>query len=316
MGWMTQATTGAHRADQLFLWILALTVVLLLGITGSMIGFVILYRKKRHPKAEQIEGNLWLEVTWTVVPLVVFVAIFYFGWTNYEYNSNAPADAMIVNVTARQWAWSFEYPNHKQTTVLYAALGRPVKLEVQSLDVIHGFFVPAFRLKIDVVPGRINSTWFRPVEVGTYDVQCTVICGVDHSSMLSHVVVVPEAEFRRWYFGGEDAQAPVPEPVPVNTAKAGEPEAVAVLRRRNCLTCHSTDGSVMVGPTFRGLYGQRVDVVEGDRTRTVLVDERHLRRSILAPRAQRLKGYPDAMPAVTLAPGELDEIVAFIKTLQ
>ncbi|MGA2082940.1 MAG: cytochrome c oxidase subunit II [Holophaga sp.] len=314
---MTQATTGAQRADLIFLWILGLAVFLLLGITGTMIAFVILYNRKRHPKAEQIHGSTWLEIVWTLVPLVVFIGIFYFGWTGYEFETNAPADSMVVRVTGRQWTWSFEYPNQKHTTVLYVPIGRPMKLEVQSLDVIHGFFVPAFRLKIDAVPGRTNSAWFRPIVTGTYDIQCTVICGVDHSLMLSHVVVVPEDAFRRWYFGDEDAPPPAPEPAPapVKAALPGEPPAMALLRSHSCLDCHSTDGSVGVGPTLRGLFGQRVDVVEGNRTRTVVVDENHLRRSFQSPRTLRLKGYPDAMPAVTLDPRDREAIVAFIKNL-
>ncbi len=316
MGWMTRASTGAQRADVVFLWILGLAVLLLLGITATMVGFVIRYSRKRHPKAAQIHGNTWLEIVWTLVPLAVFIGIFYFGWTNYEFEHNAPADSMVVRVTGRQWVWSFGYPNQKQTSVLYAPIGRPMKLEVQSLDVIHGFFVPAFRLKIDAVPGRINTAWFRAIETGTYDIQCTVICGVDHSLMLSHVVVVPEDAFRRWYFGGEDAPAPTPEPAKAKAAPPGEPPALALLRGHGCLDCHSTDGSVGVGPTLRGLFGQRIDVVEGNRTRTVVVDENHLRRSIQSPRTQRLKGYPDAMPAVNLDPAERDTIVSFIKTLQ
>ncbi len=315
MGWMTQASTGAQRADHIFLCILALAVFLLFGITSTMIYFVVRYSMKRNPKASQIHGHLWLEVVWTLVPLVVFVGIFYYGWTNYEYMSNAPADSMVVKVTGRQWQWSFEYPNQKQTPVLYASLERPMKLEVRSLDVIHGFFVPAFRLKIDALPGRVNTAWFQPTETGSYDIQCTVICGVDHSSMLSHVVVVPEAEFRRWYFGGEDAPPPKPDAGPAQALRK-EPPEWAPLRRHQCLDCHSTDGTVMVGPTFRGMFGQREEVYVGGKPVRVVVDEAHLRKAILDPGARRVKGYPSAMPAVDLAPGELDQMVTFIKSLK
>lgn len=316
MGWMLQASTGAHKADVLFLWILALAVVLLLGITGTMVFFVIRYSKKRHPVAEQVHSHTLLEIVWTLVPLAVFIGIFYFGWTNYEYESNAPADSMVVKATGRQWTWSFEYPNKRQTSVLYAPVGRPMKLEVNSLDVIHGFFIPAFRLKIDAVPGRTNTTWFRPTEPGSYDVECTVICGVDHSAMLAHVTVVPEDEFRRWYFGDEDT--PPPKPVPVKAAApAPEHPALATLRRHDCLGCHSVDGKAGVGPTFQGMFGLREEIVVDGRVRTVVVDEAHLRRSIRQPRMQRVKGYPgDAMPAVKLAPAETDQVVDFLKGLK
>jgi cytochrome c oxidase subunit 2 len=311
---MTQASTGAHRADVIFLYILALSVFLLFGITATMIYFVIRYSRKRNPRASQIHGSTLLEVTWTLVPLAVFIGIFYFGWTNYEYMSNAPADSMLVKVTGRQWTWSFQYPNQKQTQVLYASIDRPMKLEVRSLDVIHGFFIPAFRLKIDALPGRVNTAWFRPIQTGSYDVECTVICGVDHSSMLTKVVVVPEAEFRRWYFGDENAPPPKPDP-PVARMDTPEP-ALAVLRRHTCLECHSTDGTVMVGPTFRGMFGQMQEVVVGGQLKRVLADEAHLRARIRNPRAGRLKGYPDVMPAIDLTPAELDDIVGFIKTLK
>lgn len=315
MGWMTQASTGAHRADMIFMWVLAISVLMLFLITVTMIYFVIRYSRKRNPVAAQIEGNMWLEIIWTAVPLVVFLAIFYFGWTNFEYMANPPADSMVVKVAGRQWQWSFEYPNQKQSGVLYAAIGKPMKLEVRSLDVIHGFFIPAFRLKIDAVPGRVNTAWFNPTVQGSYDIECTVICGVDHSSMLSKVVVVPEAEFRRWYFGGENAAPPKPEPGPVQ-ASAGVPPALAALQRHDCLKCHSTDGSVMVGPSFRGLFGQTQEVIMAGRTQTIVVDEAHLRRSIEDPAAHRVKGYPPVMPATQLGSGELDAIVAFIRTLK
>jgi cytochrome c oxidase subunit 2 len=293
MGWLAQATTGAQRADRIFMIVLALAVFLLFCITATMICFVIRYDRKRHPKAEQIEGNTWLEVGWTILPLVVFVAIFYFGWTNYEYIHDAPPGALTVKITARQWAWSFQYPNGKQTPVLYAALGRPVKLEARTLDVIHGFFVPAFRLKMDVLPGHVATTWFQPTLQGSFVVECTVMCGIDHSSMMSKVVVVPEADFRRWYFGDEDAPPPRPEASPPPGA---EPPGLLALRRNNCLACHSLDGSVMVGPTFRGMLGRREEILDQGRTRTIVVDERRLRASIRSPGARPLKGYPDVMP--------------------
>lgn len=317
MGWMTQASTGAQRADLIFLWVLGISVVILLGITATMILFVVRYSRKRNRHASQIEGHVGLEITWTLVPLAVFLAIFYYGWTNYEYMANAPADAMVVQVTGRQWNWSFQYPNQKQAGVLYAALGRPVKLEVRSLDVIHGFFIPAFRLKIDAVPGKLNTAWFQPTLAGTYDIECTVICGVDHSSMLSKVVVVPEAEFRRWYFGDENTPAPSPTAPPAAQAGPAAPlTAEALMAQHDCRTCHSIDGKPMVGPTFKGLFGTRVEVRAGGRVRPALVDEAFLRKALLHPGAQRLKGYPDVMPVVALKPADVETLVAYLKGLR
>jgi cytochrome c oxidase subunit II len=208
MEWMKQASTSAEKSDAVFFFVFGLSLLFLLFITILMIYFVIRYSKKRHPKAEQIANHTGLEILWTTIPLVLFLAIFYYGWTNYEYMRQAPRDSMVVKVMARQWVWSFEYPNGKQTKLLFAPIGKPMKLEVRSLDVVHGFFVPSFRLKIDAVPGRVNTAWFEATMLGSFDIECTVICGVDHSLMLSKAVIVPEDEFKAWYFGRETAPEP------------------------------------------------------------------------------------------------------------
>lgn len=314
MDWMQQASTSAQKSDAIFFFVFGLSVMLLLFITGLMIYFVLRYSRKRHPRAEQIEGHTGLEVAWTMVPLVVFLAIFYYGWTNFEYMRQAPSESMVVKVLARQWSWSFEYPNGKRTKQLFAPVNRPMKLELRSVDVVHGFFVPSFRLKIDAVPARANTTWFQATELGSFDIECTVICGVDHSLMLSKVVVVPEEEFKAWYFGGEDA--PEPGQVQVQPSAKNEPPGLQVLRTRTCLTCHSVDGKPMVGPTLKGHFGSRVEVLIGGKMRRETVDEGHLRTAILKPRDELLRGYPPAMPTIALAPGELGEVVSYLKTLR
>ena len=154
MDWMNQAAISAQKSDAVFFYVFGLSVAFLLFITILMIYFVIRYSKKRNPVASQIEGHVGLEILWTTIPLVLFLSIFYYGWTNYEYMRQAPRDAMAIKVTARQWSWSFAYPNGKQTKVLFAPIGKPMKVDVVSADMIHGFFVPSFRLKIDAVPAR------------------------------------------------------------------------------------------------------------------------------------------------------------------
>lgn len=317
MDWLKQASTSAQKSDAVFFVVFAISVVMLLFITAMMIFFVIRYNRKRHPKAAQIEGNHLLEIVWTVVPLVVFVALFYYGWTNFDYMRNAPRDAMVVKVNARQWAWSFEYPNGRTTTALYAPLNRPMKLEVRSQDVIHGLYIPAFRLKIDALPGRATTTWFQPTLEGAWDVQCTVICGVQHATMLAKVVVVPEDEFKAWYFGPEGS----PEPgkrfvlhgqgVPVSTT----PEGIALLQAKGCLACHSTDGKPMVGPTFKGMFNTSRTVTSPAGDRTLTADESYVRRSIQQPGADVVKGYPPAMPSIPLSTKELDDTVRTLKKL-
>jgi cytochrome c oxidase subunit 2 len=317
MDWMKQASISAQKSDAVFFYAFALSMAFLVFITVLMIYFVFRYSRKRHPKAEQIEGHLGLEILWTTIPLILFLTIFYYGWTNYEYMRQAPRDAMAVKVNARQWSWSFEYPNGKQSKVLYAPIGKPMKLEVRSLDVVHGFFVPAFRLKIDAVPSHANTTWFEATKLGSWDIECTVICGVDHSLMLSKVVVIPENEFKAWYFGGDDA------PEPGKAVRAAEahpdlqdlPRGLAVLTTKGCLACHSVDGKPMVGPTLKAIYGSQQEILVAGNLRTVTVDETYLRRSITDPMAQVVRGYPPAMPLTPLTDQELSEVVRYLKTL-
>ena len=318
MDWMKQAATSAQKSDAVFFYVFGLSVAFLIFITALMIYFVIRYSRKRHPKAEQIEAHLGLEILWTTIPLVLFLTIFYYGWTNYEFMSQAPRDSMAVKVNARQWSWSFEYPNGKQSKVLYAPIGKPMKLEVRSLDVVHGFWVPSFRIKIDAVPSHTNTTWFEATKLGAYDIECTVICGVDHSLMLSKVVVVPEEAFKAWYFGGDDAPEPKPVPMAETRPKTEEPThpGYLAMRANGCLDCHSIDGKPMVGPTLKGLFGKRETVLVKDTPRLVTADEAYLRQAIQQPMKAVVKGYPPSMPELPLAPKELDEVVDFIKTLK
>lgn len=316
MPFAQEASNAAGNVDAVFLFILILSAAFLIGITSVMIYFVIKYNRKRHPKGEDIEGNVWLETIWTVTPTILFLVMFYYGWTNYGYLRNVPRDAMVVTVTARQWAWSFTYPNGRHTTELVLALNKPVKLELESLDVIHGFFVPAFRIKEDVVPGKRNYTWFIPTQLGSFDIECTVICGVNHAQMLSKVIVVPVSDFEAWYFG--EASAPIPgkrEAAPLQAAIPSGP-VVALLKQKECLTCHSLDGSVMVGPTFKAIYGRKEIVGSGGGEREITVDDTRLTAAIRKPMVEIVKGYPPAMPSIPVSDEELKQIIEFIKTLK
>lgn len=317
MPFVQQASSAAGKVDAVFLYILVLSVVFLVFITSLMVYFVIKYNKKRHPKGKDIEGNTWLEIIWTVVPTLLFLTMFYYGWTNFNYMRNVPRDAMVIQVTARQWAWSFTYPNGKRTTELVVALNKPVKAELHSLDVIHGFYIPAFRIKEDVVPGKQNYTWFIPTLLGSYDIECTVICGVNHANMLSKVIVVPVSDFEAWYFGDENAPIPGQAKIPASAALPVSDPTMALLNQKSCLTCHSLDGRVMVGPTFKGLYGHTETVRDASgQERDIHVDEARLARAIQAPSTEIVKGYPPAMPSVQLSETELNHLIELIKSLK
>lgn len=305
------ASNVASGADRVFLFIVALSAAVLVGITATMILFVVRYARRRRPVAEQIEGNRWLEAAWTTIPTVLFLTMFALGWTAWLGERGGPPGAAVVTVTGRQFAWSFGYPGGKTTQALVLPLGRPVKLEVRSRDVVHGFFVPAFRIKVDAVPGRTNYTWVTPTALGVYDVECTVICGASHSYMLSKVHVVQPEAYDAWLASPatQPPGAAAPAPPPAEPATRGKTIAEA----KGCTGCHSDDGSALVGPTFKGLWGKRETLESG---KTVTVDERYVIRSIKTPSADVVKGFPDAMPQVEISDAEIEDVIAWLETLR
>jgi cytochrome c oxidase subunit 2 len=318
MPWTQPASSFSGKVDDVFLYTLILSAFFLIGITSAIVYFVIRYSRRRHPQPEKVEESLALEIAWTVTPTVLFLTMFVYGWTNYEYMRDAPRDAMLVDVTARQWSWSFKYPNGKVTSDLYLALDRPVKALLHSADVIHGFYIPEFRVKSDVVPGTTNFVWFKPELLGTFDLECTVICGTGHAHMLAKVYVVPEERFKQWYFGPTDA----PLPIPAISRSAGvdlvsvKPRGLIVLESHYCTNCHSLDGSVTVGPTFKGRFGTS-DVVEvAGVEHGVALDEAYYRRAIEDPGAEIVKGYPPVMPKASLSDEDLSAVIQYIRTLK
>jgi cytochrome c oxidase subunit 2 len=243
--------------------------------------------------------------------------MFVYGWTNFSYMREVPRDAMVIEVTGRQWAWSFRYPNGKQTTDLLLAADKPVKLELRSLDVIHGFFIPAFRIKEDVVPGKENFTWFAPIQLGSFDIECTAICGVSHAIMLSKAVVVPVADFEAWYFGSEEASLPGQAKKSVSATEQSGTAALKILNEKSCTTCHSIDGSPMVGPSLKALYGKRQVITDSSgKDHEATVDDAYLVKAIQTPSADTVKGYPPIMPNNPLNDSELKQVVDYIKTLR
>jgi cytochrome c oxidase subunit 2 len=308
------ASTVADKVDAVFLYISALTIAFLVFITFLMIYFVVRYRRSSGEKAHDIHGHTFLELLWTGIPLLLFLSMFYYGWTNYRYLREVPRDAMVIKATARQWAWSFTYPNGRQTAELYVALGRPVRLDLKSLDVLHGFYVPAFRIKSDVVPGKDNYTWFQATQLGDFDIECTVMCGVNHSYMLSKVHVIPEADFSTWFFG--DSAEP---PALAQVGSGGPPDPARgerAFKLKGCVSCHTTDGSKLVGPTWKGLWGSQVAVLTEGKEMTVTADEDYIKRSINHPPKEVVKGFAPQMPKADLKERDVADLVAFIKSLQ
>lgn len=191
-------TEYVKSVDFAFFFIVAISVFFLVLITGLMIYFVIKYNRKKNPKAKNISGNVPLEILWTAVPTILVLFMFYFGWMGYKEITSIPEDSMVVKVSAQMWRWTFNYENGKTSDSLFVPVNKPIKIVLNSIDVNHSFYIPAFRVKKDVIPGKQNTTWFEVEEEGSYPILCAEYCGLNHSYMYTEVVALSENEFNEW----------------------------------------------------------------------------------------------------------------------
>ncbi len=299
---MNGASSYSGLVDNAFIFILGTSVLLLIGVTLAMIIMVVKYRRSKHPNPAQIEGSVTLETLWTVLPTILVLVMFYYGWAGFKVMRDIPDDAMPVTVTGQMWSWMFEYENGKQSTELIVPTGRNVKLNLESVDVIHSFFVPAFRLKEDCVPGRHNKAWFQSTRDGEFNIFCAEYCGERHSAMLSLVKSIPPREFDEWL--GVDP---------------GPPEGAQLLAIKGCTACHSLDGSKLIGPSFKGAYGRTETVLTDGVAREIVVDDDYIRKSMLEPDADLVEGYPKGlMPpqGTLLKDADIDAIIEVLKELK
>ncbi len=192
------ASNFAKEVDFAFLFTLVVSIFFLVLITGLMIYFVVKYNRKRNPKATNVHSNVFLEVTWTVIPTILVLIMFWYGWVGYVDMSEAPKDTLNIDVTAQMWKWTFKYENGKTTDSLYVPINKPVKLNLHSLDVNHAFYIPKFRIKKDVYPNQQRMIWFEAKELGSFDIACAEYCGLNHSYMYNKVKVMPQEEFSVW----------------------------------------------------------------------------------------------------------------------
>jgi cytochrome c oxidase subunit 2 len=311
----------SNPADETFYFILGISLTLLALNTGVMLYFVYRYSRKRHPQAEEVKENTPLEIIWTVIPTLLVLAIFYVGWKGFVYMRAAPADAMVIKVVGRQWSWTFDYANGKETNVLKVPARKPIKLLITSADVLHSLFIPAYRIKEDAVPGRETHLWFLPDEVGSYDLFCTEYCGLEHSSMITKVEVMTQKDFDDWYAGGKEKATPIAgKTAPTkkhHEAESTGHEGAELFQTKGCIACHTTDGSPKIGPTFKGMFGKKEVVAHDGREREVTVDEAFIKQTLLHPEIDRVKGYPPIMPSQQgqLTDGQIDALTHFIKSL-
>ncbi len=304
--WMPpQVSTFAANVDWLFMVILGISVFFFVLIVALMIVFVIRYRHREGHVAEASPThNLPLEVVWTAIPVAVVMVIFYLGFTSYLDMATPPANAYEVRVEGQKWKWTFTYPNGYVDENLHVPVDRPIRLVMSSADVIHSLYVPAFRIKRDVVPGRYSKEWFQATTPGEYDVFCAEYCGTGHSDMLAHVIVHPPGEFEQWL---EKASNFLDTMTPVEAGRK-------LYQVRGCQQCHSVDGTAKVGPSFKGIFGEPQALSNGSK---VTVDENYIRESILEPQAKVVAGFEPVMPTYQgrLKDPEIDALIQYIKSL-
>ena len=193
------ASSFVENVDSAFWFVVAVSTLVFVGIVIAMIYFLIRFRRSKNPYSTNIDGHLGLEIAWTAIPLVLFMGMFYLGWVGYKDMVTVPKDSIPLKVTAMMWAWQMEYPNGLTTDTLYVPVNTPVKVSLSSRDVNHSFYIPAFRFKKDVIPGRTNVTWFKAIRRGSYDIACAEYCGLKHSAMYTKVHVLDSTAFEAWY---------------------------------------------------------------------------------------------------------------------
>ena len=310
---ITQASNFVQGVDTAFLVILGISFFFLIGLTVVMIYFIYKYNSKRHPVATQIHGSTTLEIVWTVIPFLITMVIFYYGWAGWNPMQKAPKDAMEVTVYARMWNFSYEYENGKRTDTLYLPKDKPVKLNLRAMDVLHSLYIPAFRVKQDMVPNKENNfMWFEPQRVGMYEIFCAEYCGMQHSYMYSYVKVMEDSAFQSFIADTSMIAASANIDSPGATGKR-------IMQNIGCFACHTLDGTKLVGPSFKGIWGEEQSVVTGKETRKVLVDEDYIKRSIYDPNADVVEGFMKGLMVSyqgQLSEDDIASIIEYLKTVK
>ncbi len=324
-----RASTNAAEVDLIYFFMVALCGFMAVAVVAAMVYMGIRYRRtSENTVGADIHGSTPLEIFWTAVPFFIVMFIFAWGTSLYFKLSVPPANAMEIFVTGKQWMWKIQHMNgRREINNLHVPLGQPVKLTMASEDVIHSFYVPAFRVKADVVPGRYSTMWFEADTVGTYHLFCAEYCGTEHSRMIGSVTVMDPADYQNWLVTGNPAPVeasagggavPAAAAAPAATgAGASGPTPVEIgaklFQEKACFTCHlATPGGI--GPILTNVAGHEVELATGEK---VVADDAYLRESILQPMAKVVKGYPPAMPTFQ---GQLNEdqvmaLIAYIKSL-
>lgn len=300
--WPDQASTGAREVDWLCIGLLVVCGFYFLIVFLPLLYFSIKYRKgSKADRSHPLNGSNLIEITWTAIPTFMSFGLFAWGAIVFFHLERPPSDALQVEVVAKQWMWKLQHAEGKrEINELHIPLGQAVRLTMTSQDVIHSFYVPAFRIKQDVVPGRYTTEWFRPTKAGTYHLFCAEYCGTEHSGMIGSVVVMQPEEYARWLTTGD-----VGNPVVASGRQ--------LFMGLGCSGCHEGGGTIRA-PRLEGIFGHPVALSDGT---TVIADERYIRDSILMPAAQIAAGYENLMPTFKgrISEEELLQVIDYIRSL-
>jgi cytochrome c oxidase subunit II len=298
--WPERASSMASQVDAIYIFLLVVCGMVALLVFTCLLYFAARYRSRAGVEAEQIDGSTPLELTWSIIPLCVFMVFFAWGALVFFKQRTPPRDATEVYVVAKQWMWKLEHAEgQREINELHVPVGRDVKLIMTSQDVIHSFYVPVFRMKQDVLPGRYTVAWFRATKPGTYHLFCAEYCGTQHSGMIGSIVVMEPAQYEAWMSGG-----------PAGPLSATGEKVFAEL---GCSTCHRSDAQGR-GPNLQGVFGNPVALADG---RTLVADENYIRECILDPGAKRVKGFQPIMPTFQglVSEEQVNALVAYVKSL-
>ncbi|MDP6941290.1 MAG: cytochrome c oxidase subunit II [Planctomycetota bacterium] len=301
-----QGSEAAAQHDHVFMILMYVAGFFFLLINAAAIYFSVKFRKSKSPEPQPSSNhNNSLEIVWTIIPTILVAWLFYIGMDGYVQRRYAPEDSYEIKVTGQKWSWNFTYPNGVQHNELHAPMGENVRLIMDSRDVIHSVWIPEFRIKMDVVPGRYTETWFNATRTGEYPLKCAEYCGTEHSSMFAKVVIHDRPGFDKWMMENSDFLANL------SPVEAGE----KLFSMKGCVACHTTNGTPLVGPTVKGMFGAERKFTDGT---TAIADENYIRESLLEPLAKVVEGFAPSMPTFQgqLKAEEMDAIIEYIKTVQ
>jgi cytochrome c oxidase subunit 2 len=298
------ASTLSPEVDALFIAWSAVSLFFTLLIAGLILYFMVRYRRRSVDEVGQPErAALWLEIAWSAIPLVIALAMFVWGTRVFFKLYRPPADAVEYYSVGKQWMWKFQHPDgHREINALHIPVGRPIKLKLTSEDVIHSFFVPAFRVKQDALPGRYTQVWFQATKPGTYHLFCAEYCGGEHSRMIGSIIALEPRQYEEWLAGGPAGKSVV--------ASGAE-----LFNQLACQTCHvAAPNRPTRGPALKGLFGSQVKLASGE---TATADDNYIRESILNPTAKLVAGYDPIMPTYQgqVSEEQLLQLISYIKSL-